>query len=96
MEDNKIIIEELGRIKNLMGYDRSKTLNENINEADGIVDKVYRWLLPSGDIVKGTDIKGKIPKGSKLLNGVNYKIEEPRFTKTELDAITKSFQSPNF
>jgi hypothetical protein len=71
MEDNKIIIEELGRIKNLMGYDRSKTLNENINEADGIVDKVYRWLLPSGDIVKGTDIKGKIPKGSKLLNGVN-------------------------
>lgn len=71
MEDKKIIIEELGRIKNLMGYDRSKTLNENINEADGIVDKVYRWLLPSGDIVKGTDIKGKIPKGSKLLNGVN-------------------------
>ena len=71
MEDKKIIVEELSRIKNLMGYDRSKTLNENINEADGIVDTVYKWLLPSGDIVKGTDIKGKIPKGSKLLNGVN-------------------------
>jgi hypothetical protein len=71
MEDKKIIIEELNRIKNLMGYDRSKTLNENINEADKMVDKVYRWLLPSGDIVKGSDIKGKIPKGSKLLNGKN-------------------------
>jgi hypothetical protein len=71
MKDNKIILEELNRIKNLMGYDRSKTLNENINEADGITDKIYRWLLPSGDIIKGTDIKGKIPKGSKLLNGDN-------------------------
>ena len=37
-----------------------------------------------------------IPKITKLLNGVNYKIEEPRFTKTELDAIAKSFQSPKF
>jgi len=71
MKDNKIILEELNRIKTLMGYDRSKTLNENINEADGMVDKIYRWLLPSGDIIKGTDIKGKIPKGSKLLNGDN-------------------------
>ena len=71
MEDKKIIIEELNRIKNLMGYDRSKTLNENINEADGITDKIYRWLLPSGDIIKGTDIKGKIPKGSKLLNNIS-------------------------
>jgi hypothetical protein len=71
MDDKKIIIEELSRVKNLMGYDRSKTLNENINEADNMVDKVYRWLLPSGDIVKGSDIKGKIPKGSKLLNGKN-------------------------
>ena len=68
MEDNKIIIEELGRIKNLMGYDRSKTLNENINEADGIVDKVYRWLLPSGDIIDGDKIKGLIPKGAEQLN----------------------------
>jgi hypothetical protein len=32
MENKKIITEELSRIKNLMGYDRSKTLNENINE----------------------------------------------------------------
>lgn len=73
MEDKKIIIEELSRIKNLMVYDRSKTLNENINE-DGtadMVDKVYRWLLPSGDIVDGSDIKGKIPAGSKLLNADN-------------------------
>ena len=71
MKDNKIILEELNRIKNLMGYNRSKTLNENINEADGIVDTIYKWLLPSGDIIKGTDIKGKIPKGAKLLNGIN-------------------------
>ena len=73
MENKKIITEELSRIKNLMGYDRSKTLNENINEADKLVDKIYKWLLPSGDIIKGTDIKGKIPKGAKLLNGPNAK-----------------------
>ena len=69
MEGKKVIIEELTRIKNLMGYDRSRTLNENISEADNIVDKVYNWLLPSGEIVKGTDLKpGKIPKGAKLVD----------------------------
>ena len=68
MKDKKLILEELNRIKNLMGYDRSKTLNENINEADGIVDKVYRWLLPSGDIINGDKIKGMIPKGAEQLN----------------------------
>jgi hypothetical protein len=71
MQDKKIIIEELNRIKNLMGYDRSKTLNENINEEDNMVDIAYRWLLPSGDIIDGSDIKGKIPDGAKLLNGAN-------------------------
>jgi hypothetical protein len=72
MKDKKVIIEELNRIKNLMGYDRSRTLNENINEADNIVDNVYNWLLPSGEIVKGTDLKpGKIPKGAKVVDNIN-------------------------
>ena len=77
MEDKKIIIEELNRIKNLMGYDRSKTLNENINEgwfdtlyntSDG---KIARWLLPSGDIITGDKLKGIIPTGAEQLNAKN-------------------------
>jgi hypothetical protein len=70
MEDKKIIIEELNRIKNLMGYDRSKTLNENINEGDYDTSdgKIARWLLPSGDIINGDKIKGMIPKGAEQLN----------------------------
>jgi len=70
MEDKKIIIEELSRIKNLMGYDRSKTLNENINEGnyDTSDGKIARWLLPSGDIINGDKIKGMIPKGAEQLN----------------------------
>jgi hypothetical protein len=73
MEDKKIIIEELNRIKNLMGYDRSKTLNENINEgwfdtlyntSDG---KIARWLLPSGDIITGDKLKGIIPTGARTV-----------------------------
>jgi len=73
MEDKKIIIEELSRIKNLMVYDRSKTLNENINE--GLFDtsdgKIARWLLPSGDIITGDKIKGMIPTGAEQLNAKN-------------------------
>jgi hypothetical protein len=70
MEDKKIIIEELSRIKNLMVYDRSKTLNENINEGDYDTSdgKIARWLLPSGDIINGDKIKGMIPKGAEQLN----------------------------
>lgn len=77
MTDKKIIIEELNRIKNLMAYNRSKTLNENINEgwfdtlyntSDG---KIARWLLPSGDIITGDKIKGGIPKGADQLNAKN-------------------------
>jgi hypothetical protein len=77
MQDKKIIIEELNRIKNLMGYDRSKTLNENINEVwtDPLYDtsdgKIARWLLPSGDIITGDKIKGMIPTGSDQLNAKN-------------------------
>jgi hypothetical protein len=73
MQDKKIIIEELSRIKNLMVYDRSKTLNENINE--GLFDtsdgKIARWLLPSGDIITGDKIKGMIPTGAEQLNAKN-------------------------
>ena len=77
MEDKKIIIEELNRIKNLMAYNRSKTLNENINEgwfdtlyntSDG---KIARWLLPSGDIITGDKLKGIIPTGAEQLNAKN-------------------------
>ena len=77
MENKKIITEELSRIKNLMGYDRSKTLNENINEgwfdtlyntSDG---KIARWLLPSGDIITGDKLKGIIPTGAEQLNAKN-------------------------
>ena len=70
MENKKIITEELSRIKNLMGYDRSKTLNENINEVkyDTSDGKIARWLLPSGDIIDADKIKGMIPKGSEQLN----------------------------
>lgn len=73
MENKKIITEELSRIKNLMGYDRSKTLNENINEGkyDTSDGKIARWLLPSGDIIDGDKIKGMIPKGSEQLNVKN-------------------------
>ena len=54
MNDKKIIIEELNRIKNLMGYDRSKTLNENtktrkkLKEQDGYAD-----VLKGRDYLKG-------------------------------------------
>ena len=43
MEDKKIIIEELNRIKNLMGYNRSKTLNENINEVK-YGERLYTYI----------------------------------------------------
>ena len=77
MEDKKIIIEELNRIKNLMGYNRSKTLNENINEGwfdtlyDTVDGEIARYLLPSGDIINGDKIKGMVPKGSEQLNVKN-------------------------
>jgi len=73
MKDKKVIIEELNRIKNLMGYDRSRTLNENINESgyDTADGKIARWLLPSGDIITGDKIKGITPKGAFQLNAKN-------------------------
>jgi hypothetical protein len=74
MENKKIITEELSRIKNLMGYDRSKTLNENINEGwfdtlyDTVDGEIARYLLPSGDIITADKLKGGPPKGSVQLN----------------------------
>ena len=74
MEDKKIIIEELNRIKNLMGYNRSKTLNENINEGwfdtlyDTVDGEIARYLLPSGDIITADKLKGGPPKGAVQLN----------------------------
>ena len=74
MENKKIITEELSRIKNLMGYDRSKTLNENINEGwfdtlyDTVDGEIARYLLPSGDIITADKLKGGPPKGAVQLN----------------------------
>lgn len=82
MKDKKVIIEELNRIKNLMGYDRSRTLNENINESgyDTADGKIARWLLPSGDIITGDKIKGITPKGTFQLNAKN--------AETAVDVVT--------
>ena len=53
--------ESLERIKLMMNYDTSKTLNENKQT----INEEYHWLLPSGEIVLGSTIKGAIPKGAK-------------------------------
>lgn len=65
MDNKNIILEELHRMKNLMGYDLSKTLNENqtIDEEND----PYNWKLLDGSIVKGTSLNGKIPLGAKLV-----------------------------
>ena len=52
MKDKKLILEELNRIKNLMGYDRSKTLNEQ-EGYEGYAD-----ILNSLDSGSSTNIYG--------------------------------------
>jgi len=52
--------ESLERIKLMMNYDTSKTLNENRE----IIKEEYHWLLPGGVIKAGVDLVGKIPKGA--------------------------------
>ena len=62
MKDKKVIIEELNRIKNLMGYDRSRTLNENtktnkkLNEQEGY--EGYADILKSLDSDSGVNVYG--------------------------------------
>jgi hypothetical protein len=53
--------ESLERIKLMMKYDTSKTLNENKEN----ITEMYHWLLPSGEIILGSTIKGAIPAGAK-------------------------------
>ena len=53
--------ESLERIKLMMNYDTSKTLNENRE----LINEDYHWLLPDGTIKMGTDLVGKIPKGAQ-------------------------------
>jgi hypothetical protein len=55
-------------------------------------DPVFEQCAFNKSVVVG-DV---IPKIRKLLNGVNYKIEEKRFTDAELAAINKSFENPAF
>jgi len=52
--------ESLERIKLMMNYDTSKTLNENRE----IIKEEYHWLLPNGTVKAGVDLVGKIPKGA--------------------------------
>jgi hypothetical protein len=58
--------ESLERVKLMMKYDTSKTLNENKQ----LVNEDYTWLLPDGTIKAGTEIAGKIPKGAKAFTSM--------------------------
>jgi hypothetical protein len=66
MKNDKIIKEELLKMKILMNYNTSLTSVENekiINENN----LMRYWLLPSGELIAGNKIKGVIPKGAKSL-----------------------------
>jgi hypothetical protein len=67
MEDKKIIIEELSRIKNLMGYDRSKTLNEQEGYAD--VLKGRDFLKGIGDDIADYGTSDNMPRRYKTPDG---------------------------
>ena len=58
--------ESLERIKLMMNYDTSKTLNENRE----IIKEEYHWLLPNGTITAGSALLGKIPKGAKAFSSL--------------------------
>ena len=55
--------EALERVKLMMNYDTSKTLNENKE----VISEKYHWLLPTGQVIAGTALrKGAIPAGAKM------------------------------
>jgi hypothetical protein len=58
--------EALERIKLMMNYDTSKTLNENRE----IIKEEYHWLLPNGTITAGSALLGKIPKGARAFSSL--------------------------
>ncbi len=64
MKNQRLIIEELNRIKIVMKYDSSKTLTENENKEQ--LNEVYWWLV-GGKLLSGAAIKGAIPAGAKLI-----------------------------
>jgi len=58
--------ESLERIKLMMNYDTSKTLNENRE----LRNEEYHWLLPNGTVTAGSALVGKIPKGAKAFSSL--------------------------
>ncbi len=58
--------EALERVKLMMKYDTSKTLNENKE----LISEEYHWLLPNGTITAGSALLGKIPKGAKAFSSL--------------------------
>jgi hypothetical protein len=58
--------ESLERIKLMMNYDTSKTLNENRE----LINEEYHWLLPNGTITAGSALVGKIPKGARAFSSL--------------------------
>ena len=58
--------EALERVKLMMKYDTSKTLNENKE----LIREEYHWLLPNGTITAGSALLGKIPKGAKAFSSL--------------------------
>jgi hypothetical protein len=58
--------EALERVKLMMKYDTSKTLNENKE----LISEEYHWLLPNGTITAGSALLGKIPKGARAFSSL--------------------------
>jgi hypothetical protein len=58
--------ESLERIKLMMNYDTSKTLNENRE----LINEEYHWLLPNGTVTAGSALVGKIPKGARAFSSL--------------------------
>ena len=66
MKNDKIIKEELLRIKTLMVYNTSLTSKEN-QETIQESNLMRYWLLPTGKLMAGNKIKGVIPTGAKSI-----------------------------
>ena len=66
MKNDKIIKEELLRIKTLMVYNTALTSKEN-QETIQEGNLMRYWLLPSGKLMAGNKINGVIPTGAKAI-----------------------------
>jgi hypothetical protein len=58
--------ESLERIKLMMNYDTSKTLNENRE----LINEEYHWLLPNGTVTAGSALVGRIPRGARAFSSL--------------------------